>query len=252
MMLGLGLSLTLPRGAGWTPESLGASLYDYWDAEIASTLSTSGSAVTAWRSAKNAYSAAQGLGAARPLYSATSFNGRPGLTFDGADDELTYAGVGNFPTGANACEMWALVDQNVAPADATTRTWAGYGANTATFYRRLYRSVATGVNRAGTQVGTGGGGPVSVNLSVDYSGRHVHRAVISSTAFQTEVDGVAGPSQATIPATGTTRTRIGATPDDTASAFGKGVISAVFITAPLTSDQAAQMYLYLKARGSIA
>lgn len=253
MMLGLGLSITKGQNTAWTPASLGASLYDYWDAEIASSISTSGATVTAWRSAKSSYSAAQGISASRPIYSATSFNGRPGLTFDGADDELTYAGVGNFPTGSNASEIWILIDQTLPGATAGIKTAVAYGGNSAAAYRRVVRiSDGSSVNRARIQMGTGGGAPAVSNDNVALNGKNVVRSIFESN-LRVDVNGTAGAVLAgAAPATGTTRTRIGATTDDTPANFFQGVISAVFITAPLTADQAAQMYLYLKARGGIA
>lgn len=236
----------------WTPERLGASLYDFWDAERSNTLTLSGAEVTAWASAKGGLSAAQATAANRPTWAANSFNGRPGVTFDGASDELTYAGVGALPTGATLGEIWALVDQNVAAADTATRTWFCYGGNGVLAYRRLYRAVASGVNRAGTQFGTGAGGPAATNGNVDYSGRHVHRGIIDPSV-RTDVDGNVGAGVATtVPATGTTRVRFGATTDDVPSAYGKGVISFLAVTAPLSANEAARMLAYLKARGGIA
>ncbi|HTM77999.1 MAG TPA: hypothetical protein VL133_10260, partial [Devosia sp.] len=70
----------------WSPLALGASLLAWWDASQG--VSLSGSQVTAWADRKSGYSVAQGTGAARPLWSATSFGGKPGLTFDGIDDLL--------------------------------------------------------------------------------------------------------------------------------------------------------------------
>lgn len=245
--------ITLNKGVRWTPAQLGASLYDYWDAEQADTLSLSGSAVTAWRSAKNGYSAAQGTGAARPTYSATSFNSRPGVTFDGSDDELTYAGVGVFPTGSVSSEIWALVNQTALGSSAGVRAIFNYGGNAAAAWRRLNRTTdGSLVNRATTQMGTGAAGPAAQNDNVDFSGRNVARSQIKAN-LQTDVNGIAGAVNATgNPATGTTRTRIGARNDDTPNSFFQGVVSFVAVTAPLTTNQAVQMLAYLKQRGGIS
>ena len=245
--------LLLKVVGGWSPASLGASLYDYWDAEQPGTISLSGSAVTAWRSVNNSYSAAQAVGAARPTYSATSFNSRPGVTFDGSDDELTYAGVGVFPTGSVSSELWVLVDQTVAGSSAGVRAIFNYGSNAAAGWRRISRTTdGSLVNRATTQMGTGGAGPAAQNDNVDFSGRNVARSQIKAN-LQTDVNGIAGAVNATgNPNTGTTRTRIGARNDDTPNSFFQGVVSFVAVTAPLSTDQAALMLAYLKRRGGIS
>lgn len=254
MFLGLGLGLPVTRtGGGFNPRDLGASLYDYWDAEIAATITLSGADVSAWSSAKNAYSASQGTAANRPTYSASSFNGRPGVTFDGSNDELTYAGVGVLPTGSTVGEIWALVDQTVAGASAGVKTIFTYGGNAATSYRRVNRTTdGSSINRASSQMGTGAAGPAAQNDNVVFSGRHVVRGRFAALSVQTDVDGTAGASVATsAPSTGTTRTRIGARNDDTPTNYFQGVVNFIAVTAPLTTDQAAQMYAYLKSRGGI-
>jgi len=231
---------------------LGVSLLGLWDAEDASTFTLSGSAVSAWRDKVAAYSAAQAVSGAKPVYGATSFNGRPGVTFDGADDELTYAGVGAFPTGADASELWALADQTALVADTTQRTVLAYGGVGATGQRRLQRVVNTGVNRGGALVGTGGGSSTAENASVDLSGRHVLRASVSATATGVDVDGTAGTPGAIVPGSGTTRTRIGANGNTTVTGFWSGVVSTVIITSALSAAQAAVLTAHLKARGGIA
>lgn len=251
MAIGLGVGLPFLAGGGFAPSDLGASLYDAWDAERADLISLSGSAVTAWASTKNAYSAAQAVGAARPVYSATSFNGRPGITFDGSDDELTYAGVGLFPIGANACEMWVLASQDSLPADTTNRRAFAYGDTTSTA-RSVMRGVDTGVNRALGVIGNGAGDSRPSNASVDLSGRHVIRLIIGATSSQVDVDGAAGAPQAVVPATATGRVRLGALSATVASSFWQGALSFAAVTTSLSADQAAQMLAYLKARGGIA
>lgn len=233
----------------WTPLNLGASLYDMWDAEQAGTISLSGSAVTSWLSVKNAYSAAQAVGASRPIYSATSFNSRPGITFDASDDQLTYGGVGVFPVGAAACEIWALVDQTVAGAVAGTLRILAYGGITNNDSRFMSRSASGGVNVLNLNVGNGGASVgLATSTSAPFDGRHVCRAIIDGANAQVILDAAASGVAAVTPATGTTMTRIGL---GTAGVgyFG-GVMSLLAITAPLSATQAAQMSAYLKARGN--
>lgn len=245
-----GGSAVMRRGPqqAFTPLMLGAALYDCWDAENPAAISLSGSAVTAWASTKNGYSAAQAVGAARPVYSATSFNGRPGVTFDGSDDLLVYVGVGVFPTGASPCEIWVLFDQTALVADTTARRAVSYGSNS-NGSRWQQRAVVGGVNKSGFLAGNGTA-PLGGDAPGDYSGRHVSRGIFSATDLTPAMDGSAASAVAVVPATGTTQVTLGAS--NAGANFGQGVASWIGITAPLTAPQAAQMLAYLKARGGIA
>lgn len=236
--------------SAFTPVDLGASLYDMWDAENASSLTLVGSAVSAWASVKNGYSAAQSTSGSRPVYSSTSFNGRPGLTFDGVDDCLTYAGVGNFPTGSAAGEVWALVDQTALQADIINRRLLSYGAGSGTDDRQVLRYNATGLQRINANIGTGGG-TVGANNMVPGSGRLAIRAQIGSASTLVTVNGIPDVPVAAVPATGTVRTRIGANSSPTPAVFWQGQIAFVAMTAPLTTEQAGYMFAYLQTRGGI-
>jgi hypothetical protein len=66
------------------------------------------------------------------------------------------------------------------------------------------------------------------------------------------VDGVAGTPATVTPNTNVSNTRMGANTAATASQFHLGQIATVLITSPLSTDQAAQLTAYLKARGGIA
>jgi hypothetical protein len=76
----------------------------------------------------------------------------------------------------------------------------------------------------------------------------VQRAIITATSVQQDVDGVAGSPTAVVPATGTTRLRLGANSANTAGSPANVIISAALITGPLTDAQAAQLYAYLNRR----
>jgi hypothetical protein len=251
VQIGIGISPTLGRGA-WSPAKLGSSLLGYWDAERLDLLTLDGSNnVTTWLDAIAAYAPTQGSSTLRPAYSATSFNGRPGITFDGVDDYLELASQ-PFPSGAAVCEIWALVDQTALVADATVRIAISYGGDASTARRGLERAVISSANQARISVGSGGATVSPANASVDFSGRHVVRARVGASASQTDVDGVAGSSLSVTPATGTSRVRIGAISNTSPSNYWKGVIAMAAITSSLTSDQAAQMLAYLKDRGGVA
>lgn len=239
--------------AVWSPADLGASLLGAWDAERSDLITTIGAAVSSFRDVVAGYDATQGIGAARPLYSATSFNGRPGLTFDGLDDELTYAGVGGFPVGSAGGEIWALADQLALVADTGVRAFVSYGGVTGATSRSARRSVVAGVNRASAAVGDGSSLVVSNNTLIDLSGRHVLRVRTTPTNTFINVDGTEDPAPSSVvPNTGSTRTRLGATTPTTATQFAHVVLNYVAITGPLSADQAALMIQFLKTRGGIA
>lgn len=237
--------------ASWTPNNLGTDLLAFWDAERAATFTLAGSLVTTWADAKNGYAPTQAISGFKPAYSATTFNGRPGVTFDGTDDYLSLESI-PFPVGANACEMWVLAGQSALPADATTRTSFAYGGTVASTRRVLYRAVTSGVNRLRFDVGDGSSA-VSLNLlTTDLSGNHLQRGVVSSAQIAVSADGGTELTGAVVPATGSTRTRIGGNTANTAAAFWQGPINAILVTNPLSAPNAALLLAYLKTRGGIA
>lgn len=236
----------LIAGGGWSPADLGASLFDMWDAEEASTVSLSGSAVTSWASVINAYAAVQGVGASRPIYSATSFNSRPGLTFDGADDLLIYVGQ-PFPSGTTPSEIWGLIDVTTPGATAGSKYVASYGGTDNNTARAMRRSSTASVNKATAVVDS----VPSVEHPANVAGRHVWRAIFEATRHRIDIDGVEGTWTNEVPGTGTTRVVLGALQTGLATFF-QGVMPFLAVTDRLTTDQAAAFTTYLKTRGGIA
>lgn len=249
-MHALSLSLGLQRRAGagaFSPADLGASLLAWWDAEDASTLTLDTGTVTTWADKVAALSPTQAVAGAKPAYSATGFNGRPVVTFDGVDDILSLASVGLLPTMANACEIWALVDQTALVADTGSRTAFSYGGGS-NDRRDVRRVVNSAVNRARVMAGNGVTQVTSDNNSVDLSGRHVMRAQISTTTMTITVDATAAGSTAVVPVTGTARLALGGTSTAAPATYWQGGINSILVTAPLTSDQSAALLAYLVAR----
>ena len=231
--------------AAWTPAALGASLLDMWDAEEAASLTLSGASVDAWASVNNAYSAAQAVGASKPAYSATSFNGRPGVTFDGLDDVLVFAAQ-PFPLGTS--ELWALLDVTTPGATAGSKYAFSYGGADNSSARALRRGSTASVNRA-TAVSNA---VPSADHPTDASGRHVWRGVFdNSSGWRIEIDGVAGALTAGAPASGSTRVVLGALQTGAATFF-QGVASMFAVTDTLTASQATAFTNYLKTRGGIS
>ncbi len=95
-----------------------------------------GSTVSNWADqTANANDMAQASATSQPTYSATSFNSKPGITWDGSNDIGTVAGLGTAISGFRipwtviAAEQWvSLVD------NAAAFYWSGGGAG---FYRML-------------------------------------------------------------------------------------------------------------------
>lgn len=234
---------------GWTPADLGDALLGQLDAEDTASITQTDGAVSAWDDTVAEVSFVQATADAQPVWSATSFNGRPGITFDGTDDQLTLASV-PYPAGADPCEIWVLADQVVDASSSSQRVAFAYGTG-GSVARIVRRGVISGVNRAGIGVGDGNAGVFYNNTSVDFSGIHVVRGVVGATASRCDVDGIAGTPSDVVPGTATTRSRIGATSANTAGNFWQGVINSIFVTAPLTDVQAASLRAYLGRRGGL-
>jgi hypothetical protein len=134
-----------------------------------------------------------------------------------------------------------LVRQNALVADATIRPAVSYGSANA---RMMAREVVGGVNRAEARRAT-----ANSTSSVDFSGIHAVRAIFTGVStISTDVDAIAGT-----PGADTGSTVAGVMNIFSAFAlFWNGSINSIWITAPLTAGQAAQMWAYLKTRGGIA
>lgn len=238
------------RAAAWAPTLLGGALLGFWDAERTDLLTKDGAGlVAAWVDTVSAYTPTQATDAAKPIWSATAFNGRPGITFDGADDTLALAPVpGTFPVGAALGEMWALGSQSALAADTTSRWAFAYGGSGTE--RRLGRAVTTGVNRARAQADA----TTATDTLVDLSGIHVLRGVFGATSTSVAADGQTATSAAVVPATGTTQIRIGN--GATANGRWQGVLNALFVIdtahANWTADNQARLLAWMKVRGGIA
>ena len=237
----------------WTPLSLGASLIAWWDAEATGTVTESGGAVSDWATVKGGSTVSQATAGFKPVYSATSFNSRPGITFDGIDDYLTVENIDSLPSGALGCEMWAACDQTVLAAVATQRGIAVYGGASTFLRRGIFRATDAVTNHFRTEGGDGAAATgASEEGTVDFSGRHVVRGTFTPTTVTAVIDGVSATPAALVPGTGTTRTRIGSNTGNTPGGFFGGVINTVLVTGPLSDAQAIQMRKYLNARAGLA
>lgn len=232
----------------WSPASILGGPYAAFDPYQANSLQLSGGAVATWSSLVNGLAPAQALGASRPVFGFSPFNSQQIVTPDGVDDQLTHTGIpAGFPTGATPFEIWVIWNQTKLVADTGDRcaiAWGGGGNN---FHCGVYRGVVSGVNRARLFVGTGTATALAHNTVVDFSGRHVVRAVVDGTSIRVDVDGVAGTPVAAVPNIGNTLLRLFCHSINTVS-FGAGDFSGIWVT-PLTSARdAAFMYDYCNRR----
>lgn len=224
----------------WSPLSLGASLLAWWDSSVGVALS--GAAVTSWTDRKAGLALAQGTGVNRPTFDATSFNGVPGVTFDGVDDSLTLDSAA-LPSGANPHELWAVVQQDELAGNAGVRTifiFGGTASNTA-------RSIGRTNNNVLFAYCADGASSSAASAPGSFAGRQLARARTNGTNTFIQRDGGAEASIAQVPATGSTRMRMGAFHTGT-SQFWLGKIRDVIVTGALSADQAAQLQKFLLAR----
>lgn len=246
LSVGLGLGLTAPRGAkGFNPiTDLGSDLLAWWDAGYG--VSTSGSQVTGWTDRKNGLTVSQALGASRPSFSATGFNGAPCVIFDGLDDRLTAAQPAIIPVGSAASWAFCVVDQ-VAAADPMNRIFLMWGGTNQDFL--LFRRTS-GVNRVNAIIGTGSGLVSAAEPTTDFTGRHLVCALVNPTSTSVSVDGGPYTTSTGVPGTTKNTLSIGAFNGSNQQNF-QGSIRDIVITNALTAPQLASLTSYLLKRRNI-
>lgn len=235
---------------GYSPLiALGTDLLAWWDADPATWGSKGGvtvaTGVSSWRENVAGYAATQGTGSLQPVWSASSFNGGAGVSYDGTDDVLTCTDatlLAALPIGANPAEMWLLGQQDALVGDTSTRYAFSYGGSNGGTWRGMSRVVSTGVNRCQ-------GDPGDTDGTVNFSTRHVVRFQIGATATDIAVDGNSPAHLNVVPATATSaRVRLGSRNSTSAALFWQGQIAAALITMPLSASKAATLQTYLLNR----
>lgn len=246
-MLAADLSIPVQalRGPTTVQRLLGARLLAFWDAERSDTLTLAGASVTGWADLVTGCVVAPPSTAARPVWSATSFAGRPGVSFDGIDDWLV-APTAPVPGGGNGCELWVVARQDAPPADATDRYLFSLGESSSVNRQiRVARSVVGGINRAAARVGDGTTNEIVVTSARDFSGAHVVRACFGP-GTRVSIDGEPAAAVGRGPAGLGTSIAIGATV--AGSSAINGVINAALVTLTLGNVDAAQLLSYLQLR----
>lgn len=222
------------RGAGtWRPTDLGAALTAWWSAD-----DPADGAVETWTARIGGIAPTQANAGARPVKASTSFDARPGVTFDGVDDNLITTSFAALPSGVVTGEIWAAVQQDEVAAVAPLTIALMYGA-LAGGRRGFWRSGATGTNR----YVVGGGSAVLSDTAIDFSGYHLVGAVYTSTTQFGFIDGAptVPASAASAQDTVATRLRIGAQNTATASNYWKGALRHILVTTELAAGQRQQI-----------
>lgn len=234
----------------WTPMDLGGSLIEWWSADRSDLITLNSNKVMSWKGVKAGSDMAQGTDSLRPIYGLTSWNGAPGVTFDGADDFLQCtdaALLAALPIGAAPSEMWALVSQD-APTLDFARIPFSYGGDSSAFRRGVQRNVTATQSLPATTTGNGSGGQNVVG-TVDFIGRHVVRGEFGATATAISLDGIDRQSGAVVPNTQANRVTLGTLSNSGKSNWWMGNSrDFLLINGILSSPDAALLQAFLQKR----
>jgi hypothetical protein len=183
--------------------------------------------VASWAPTIGGPTPVQATEAAKPIRSSTSFNGKPGVTFDGSDDFMRVDATTNLPTSSTPGTIWMAYIFTSGNNSVLFR----YGGTT-TGVRSIGRGTTAtgGTITDGTSNGTFGMSPAaSANIVAGFFDATIYQAY--SLGF-----GGLAATGATLN-TSTTRTTIGANNAATAAAFVACVIRHVMVTTAMTTAQ---------------
>ena len=184
----------------WRPSNIGSSLALWLDAEDAASITLNGSTVSQWADKSgNGRHATQATAANQPAYSATGLNGKPNLSFDGADfmsglwsattaSRATIAVVGTYASSASTQTMASI-------GSAAGNSGLGIGWNTTAGFNTFLWAVAEAA-RAGfvatplVQIGVLSPSSVAQSLNGNTSSTAIGAAPAISTNYQ--VGGIGG------------------------------------------------------------
>lgn len=230
---------TLP--GGWTPASISsATPRGFIDFEDNSKITTA-TGISQIVDSISASAFVQATADAQPLLITSATTGRQVASFDGTDDNLAIASIPtNWPTGSTAGGFAVVAN---CPSSASTLTLFAYGGSSASSHRGVQRLADLGFRAL---VGDGASKTADNGAVLPSSGRHIVTVPISATQFSCNVDGSIGALTSSVPATGTSRARIGCGASTSAASFFAGEISAVVVWSGTLNDLETQ-YLYLWA-----
>jgi len=219
----------------WTPDSLGADLKAWWDADDHGTARMTDDGlglISSWTDRVSGIAVTGTLGA-RPTWGAAAFpNSKAGLTFDGVANTLRTTSFAGLPVGSTPGEIHVL-----ATGTTTGRILCDYGTGVATL-RRLYMSGST-VRASDGSINSAGTGPV-------WNGPAIAGAIFGPTTVDARMNGAdqVGGTGATLN-TGTTRFAIGSTSATTAASFWVGATRHVLVTLALSAANRLRLEGYL-------
>jgi len=171
------------RGSSlWTPAKIATAVW--LDASDSASLTTVSNRVSEWRDKSgNARHATQTNDSYRPTYSASAFNGKPGLSFDGVDDYLvtpaTISGA-DFTLAAAYAPTEIAIASSEGDAIASLSA-AGVEANG--YFHLIYRSDITNKLRWLTTTNGSDGG-----LSTAYLSATATTAPVIATAWRSPTE----------------------------------------------------------------
>lgn len=232
------------KRANWHPQDLSASVLKGWwcaDDHGTTKMTDDGSGlISAWVDRISGISAT-GTTTARPTWASNSFNTSfAGLTFDGTANCLVNTAFTALPTGAVAGEIWAVGSQTALTGDATQRYIIQVGGGGATS-RTLIRAVGGGpANRFRVSDQTTALTDTVADLSTNFIGG----GAWAGTTESGRINGAdMSPSSTTIAtiATATSRLRIGASANASATLFWQGIVRHVIVTMTLTAARRLQL-----------
>lgn len=248
--MGMSGRLLRPRASGFNPNSI-SNLAVWFDANDASTITTVSGAVSQWNSKVGGYTATQTTANNRPAYSATSLSGKPGLTFDGSNDQLTSTYNANLLAGyvtyATVVQPTSLMV--TAPTGAYPPVWMARGSS------------ASGLHING--VGTGGPRWTQTWRNVLYNNsagglvaaaNQVVLTTIDATTHTVRVNGVQGTQAGTFAAgSNETSAVFQFCQDGGTGRYFAGVVSELLMwSRTLTAAELRSVELYLSRKWGVA
>lgn len=226
------------RRTRWSPNELSGSILAWWDAGVGITVT--GAGVSSWVDRISGLELVQSTDANRPAYSATGFNGSPGLTFDGTAD---YLSMESQPFGSDDgnFEVWAVLQNDAAGATTGNKFAVTIGAPSAS--GNMVRNT-NNVMRSTTGVAV-------AEATGPFASRHLARSIFKTGLASIQMDGGTAVTAVVDPAIGSTRTRVGSNISDTAGAFWHGKIRDVIVTRLLAEEDATLLETFLLGRRAL-
>lgn len=172
-------------GSPWTPVDLGASLKGFYLASADKTIATG---VSQWTDLSgNNNHLTQATPANQPAWSATSFNGRPGITFDGLAHYLKSNAIGALFAG-NDTPVSIILAMQYASLANDKYLWSFGSSTLDTHFFTAARSAATKTVIYRAEPGSSA---TAISTETQDTNRHVWSYVFPGTTISVFMDGAA-------------------------------------------------------------